>query len=58
MYIRIIFFSPNMSLSNWISFDVNTTVETTTQEIKDVNDISGNITNGGDIYGDNQTNKK
>ena len=36
--------------------ETNTTVETTSQEFNDVTDVSGNITNGGDINGYNKTN--
>ena len=36
--------------------DINSTSEITTQEVKDIEGINGNIVNGGDINGDNQTN--
>lgn len=38
--------------------DVGTSTETTTQEIKDIDSVGGNIINKGNTYGDNKTNSK
>lgn len=38
--------------------DVGTSTETTTQEIKDIDSVGGNIINKGNTYGDNKANSK